>query len=92
MLSGNGPTLGVEGERVRATRRTGAAIGGHHQRGVARVFAGVRGKHLVERNAVVIIAISAGIRRSDKLIGIRMAMHPAQRGIRQARKYSQLIA
>ena len=56
------------------------------------MFAGVRGKHLIERYAVVIIAIGAGIRRSNKLIGIGVAVHTTQRGIRQAGKHGQLIA
>ena len=92
VLGRNGPALGIEGKRMRAARRTGAAVGGHHQRGMARVFAGVPSKHLIERNAVLIIAIRTGIRRGDKLISIGMAMDPAQRRIGQAGEHGQFIA
>ena len=92
VLGGDGPALGVVRKSVGAARRAGAAIGGHHERGVTRVFAGVGGKHLIERYAVVIIAIGAGIRRGDKLVSIGVAMHTTQRGIRQAGKHGQLIA
>ena len=92
VLGGDGPALGVVRKSVGAARRAGAAIGGHHERGMARVFAGVRSKHLIERNAVVIIAIGTGVRRGDKLVGIGVAMHTAQRGIRQAGEHGQFIA
>ena len=45
------------------------------------------GKHLVERYAVLIITIGAGIRSGQKLVRIRVAVHPTHSRVGQTGEY-----
>ena len=62
-LGGNGPPLGIEGDRGRSALGADAAVTGKHQRGDARVGAGVAGDQLVQRDRVLQTDANVGSRQ-----------------------------
>ena len=88
VFGGNGSALGIVRHSVSSARGTSAAVGRHDQRVMPGVFADLGGKHLIERNAVLIgIVHGSGVGAGEKLVGIAVPMNFSDCGVGQAGKH-----
>ena len=81
-----------EGERVRPPRGPGAPVRREDEGVVARVLAHVGSEDLIQRDAVAVLPLRAGVGAGEELIRVRVAVDVAHRGVGEAREHGELVA